>query len=127
MTVTGLKGKSIHDLRAIAQTFGVKDIFGKDAIHLIQEIELKTQQMVPKTREPIPKPEYDARLMTRPPAKMSTEESIMALLEIHIRQGLRVTFPDPERWEMRFEGRSDCGNMRMPLRHVLGAAERVMR
>jgi hypothetical protein len=127
MTISGLRDKSIHDLRAIAQTFGVKDIFSKDQRRLIQDIELKTQAMVPKAKDPIPKPEYDARLMTRPPAKMSTEESILSLLEIHIRQGLRVTFPDPERWEMYYEGRTDTGNMRMPLRVVLGCAERVMR
>lgn len=127
MSTSGLTNKSIHDLRAIAQTFGVKDIFAKDQKRLIQDIEIKTQDMIPKPMVEIPKPEYDARLMTRPPAKMSTEESIMDLLEIHIRQGLKVTFPDPERWEMRFDGRTDTGNMRMPLRVVLGCAERLMR
>lgn len=123
-----LRKKSIHDLRQIAQSFSIADIFSKDQLQLCQAIELKQQDMS-KRREPpeIPKPEYDARLMTKPPAKMSHEESIKELLKEHVVRGLRLTFPDPERWEMSYGKKTDCGNMRMPLRVVLGCADRLLK
>ncbi len=121
-----LRDESIHKLRGMAQAFGITDIFEKDAIHLAQEIELKQQKLVPPPIALPPRPEYDARLMTKPPSKQSTPMAITTLLEPHIKMGLKLRF-DNEHWFMASGIKNDTGTLRMGLRHILDAAERVMR
>lgn len=126
--MTALRDKSIHELRGIAQSFGVNDIFSKDQNHLIQEIELKQQALVPAPTPPIPKPEYDARLMTKPPAKRSLPSDAVDALKTHIERGLRFEMDEiAESWTMGFGKKTDCGTLRMPLRNLLVCADRVMR
>lgn len=120
-----LQKKSIHDLRVMAQAFGVPDIFEKDALHLIQEIELKQQKIFEPKQALPPKPEYDARLMTRTPTHKSSMLEITNMLKPHIAMGLRLKF-DHEHWQMNFRVKEDSGSMRMPLRDVLLCAERIM-
>lgn len=122
-----LKQKSLTELRGIAQSFGISDIFSKTNIQLAQEIELKQQKLIPPVAPPIPKPEYDARLMTRPPSKTSNQDDIIALLKDHISRGLHVTFPEPDKWEMRFGNKNDSGTTRMPLRTILNCANAVLK
>lgn len=122
-----LHKKSIHDLRAIAQSYAIPDIFAKTQAQLIQAIELKQQDMVPKADNTIARPEYDARLMTKAPARTSDRAEIVGLLREHIARGLHVTFPEPERWHMQWGKREDTGTTRMPLRTVLKCAEEIMR
>lgn len=121
-----MRDKSLHQLRVIAQSFGIKDIFQKTDIQLRQEIELAQQSLIPPTTPPIPRPEYDARLMTKPPSKKCTEDTVNDLLKHHIERGLHLTFPEPERWHMKFDKKEDTGTMRMPLRTILTCAERIM-
>lgn len=122
-----LAKKSIHQLRAMAQAFGINDIFEKDARHLIQEIELKH---APTVRAPVqlpPLPAYDARLMTKPPSKRSNCEDLVALMKPYITLGLKFSFDENgERWFMALRDRRDEGTMRMPLRHVVDAARRLL-
>jgi hypothetical protein len=122
-----LDNKSIHDLRMMAQSFGVTDLTSKTKKQLIQAIELKQFGLLPEPEVIIPKPEYDARLMTRPPSKMSIEDDILKILDPYIKMGLHVDFPDEESWRMRHGKREDNGTKRMPLRIVLGCAERIMK
>lgn len=122
-----LHKKSIHDLRAIAQSYAIPDIFAKTQAQLIQAIELKQQDMVPKVDNTIMRPEYDARLMTKPPARLSNQATIMEILDEHIKRGLHITFPEPERWHMQWGKKEDTGTIRMPLRTVLKCAENIMR
>lgn len=123
---TDLRKKSIHDLRVLAQAFGVTDIFEKDAIHLAQAIEAKQETIVqPKIPLP-PKPEYDARLMLKRPSIKSSPLEITKLLEEHIKIGLKLRFDD-ERWYLAHGERTDEGTLRMPLRNVLICAENLMR
>lgn len=122
-----LRNKSIHELRAIAQGFDVPNLFGMTQDQLVQAIEIKRNAMVPDPVINIPKPEYDARLMTRPPAKMCTVESAVALLQPYIDKGLHLDFPEPERWHMRHGVKEDTGNLRMPLRVLLECADRIMK
>lgn len=119
--------KSIHELRVMAQAFGVHDVFEKDAAHLVQEIELKhAPTIAPQVALP-PIPVYDARLMTKPPSRRSSIEELVPLLEPYITLGLKLTFDDVgERWFMVCGKRTDEGTMRMPLRHVVDAARRMM-
>lgn len=120
-----LHKKSLVELRGIAQSFGIPDIFQKDAIQLAQAIELKQESLVAPKMPEVPKPEYDARLMTKPPAKRSDEQEAMALLQPYIERGLNVRF-DEERWYFSFGIRNDQGTIRMPLRVMLRCAERVL-
>lgn len=125
--MTNLRDKSIHELRAIAQTFGIDDIFSKDVHMLAQSIEIVRNDMIPKPKVEIPKAEYDSRLMTRPPSKRSDQENILKLLDGHIKLGLRVNFPDNESWEMYIGKKTDCGSMRTSLRVLIQCADRLMR
>ena len=120
-----LRKESIHKLRTMAQAFGVTDIFEKDAVRLAQEIELKQQTLIPPPIVLPPKPEYDARLMTKPPARRSSMDEILDLLEPYIIRGLKVTF-DNEDWAMANGVKTDCGTIRMPLKTVLECARKVM-
>lgn len=122
-----LRSKSIHQLRGIAQSFGVNDIFSKDANHLIQEIELKQQALTPPPAPPIPKPEYDARLMNKPPAKRSLPLDAVEALREHIARGLLFEMDEnAETWTMSYNLRRDTGTLRMPLRTLIQVANRVM-
>ncbi len=120
-----LRDKSLTELRGIAQSFGVDDIFKVDNKKLIQMIALKQQALVPTPKIEIPKPEYDARLMTKPPSKKSEQVEAEKLLAPYIAKGLRVRFED-ERWYMSYRNKTDEGTLRMPLRVVLRCAEKVL-
>jgi hypothetical protein len=122
-----LHKKSIHDLRQIAQSFGIPDLTSKTSAQLIQEIELKQGAMVAKADPPPPRPEYDARLMTKIPARSSDQTTITEILEMHIARGLHISFPEPERWHMQWGKKEDTGTTRMPLRTVLKCAEEIMK
>ena len=120
-----LSNKSFTELRGIAQSFGVDDIFKKDEKQLIQAIEMKQMDLAPKPKFEIPKPTYDARLMTKPPSRKTDREEIEELLKEHVRRGLHLKF-DEERWYMSICKKNDEGTIRMPLRTVLHCANKVM-
>jgi len=121
-----LRQKSIHELRGIAQSFGITDIFEKDAVRLAQEIELKQVKLVPPPPILPEKPQYDARLMTKPPARISKPMEITELLEPYIVLGLKVRM-DEERWYFAYGEKTDEGPLRMPPRNILICAEKIMR
>lgn len=120
-----LQKKSLTDLRTIAQAYGVTDIFEKDAAHLTQEIELKQVAMVPPPPPPPPRPN-DVRIMTARPASIVSPMSITESLEPHISLGLKLSF-EGDHWSMTCGKKSDTGTLRMPLRDIIGCAERVLR
>lgn len=120
-----LANKSLIELRGIAQSFNIADLFQKDKTQLVQAIEMKQQALIPVPKINIPKPEYDARLMTKPPSKKSDQQEIEQLLAPYMARGLRITFDD-ERWYMAHGKRTDEGTIRMPLRVVLKCADKIM-
>lgn len=120
-----LQKKSLTELRGMAQAFGIPDLFQKDKFQLIQAIELKQQGMAPAPKIEIPKPEYDARLMTKAPSRKSSQPEIESLLIPHVNRGMHLKF-DEERWYMSFGKKTDEGTIRMPLRTVLHCANKVM-
>jgi len=121
-----LEKLSIHQLRGIAQSYGISDIFSKTDIQLRQEISLKQTDQLPKVETVIPKPDYDARLMTRPPAKRSNEELVREAVANHIRMGLHVRF-DEERWYFAHGKKTDEGPLRMPLIGIIRCADSVLK
>ncbi len=122
-----LQGKSLTELRGIAQGYGIVDVFKQTENELRQSISLKQQEMQPKPKIEIPKPEYDARLMTKPPSKKSDQELALEMLAPYIARGLHLTFPTPEEWHMRMGKKEDTGTVRMPLRTLLSCADRMMK
>ncbi len=122
-----MRDKTLTQLRGIASSFGIPDIFSKDRDQLIQAIEMKQVKMMPEPEIVIPPREYDARLMTRPPAKKGSHEEILELLEDHIKRGLHVDFPEEENWRMRFGKKEDTGTCRQRLAAILACADRIMK
>lgn len=121
-----MEDKSLHQLRGIAQSFGIKDIFSKTESQLKQEIELKQVALVAPPAPDVPKPPYDARLMTKPPAKKSDQALLEEYLEPYIKRGLHVRF-DEERWYFQYDKKTDEGTLRMPPRVVLQCADKILR
>lgn len=120
-----LNEKSLTELRTIAQGLGVSGIFAKSQAHLIQEIEKKHKELIPPEKVTIPKPEYDARLMNRAPAKMCDKDALLELLKPYIERGLKVTIEN-EIWSFSYGKKNDTGTLRMPLKIALKKAEEVL-
>jgi hypothetical protein len=121
-----LEKLSIHQLRGIAQSYGIQDIFSKTDIQLRQDISLRQQEQLPKVETIVPRPEYDARLMTRPPAKRSNEELVREALQGHVAMGLHIRF-DEERWYFQKDKKTDEGSLRMPLISIVRCADGVLK
>ena len=117
---------SIHQLRGIAQSFGVQDIFAKTDIQLRQAISLAQQDAMPKPEVIVPRPEYDARLMTRPPANKSNEELVCEAIAGHIKMGMHARF-DHERWYFAHGKKTDEGPLRMPLISIVRCADSIIK
>lgn len=120
-----LKEKSLTELRTIAQGLGVTGIFAKSQAHLIQDIEKKHKELIPPEKVIIPKPEYDARLMNKPPARMCDKDALLDLLKPYIARGLKVKIED-EMWNFSCGKKQDMGTLRMPLKIALKKAEEVL-
>lgn len=122
-----LSTKSLVELRGIAQLLDIPDIFSLDKPHLLQAIQQKQNDSIPSAPPTdIPKPNYDARLMTKAPASIGSKEDIEQLLQQYVARGLLLTF-DEERWHMSLGQREDEGTLRMPLRTVLMCAEALFK
>lgn len=120
--------KSIHQLRAIAEGYNIPDIFSKQRHELEQAISLAQVAQLPEQKfTPPPRREYDTRIMSRRPANSFTKEDALDVLEPYFSYGLKIEFPDPDRWHMRVKGKEDTGTMRMPLRVLLDCADRLLK
>ena len=122
-----LEKMSLTELRGIAQSLGVKDVFAKTPNEIRSEIVVKQTQQLPVPDAPIPKPVYDARLMTKPPSKYSNQDDVEAMLAQHFERGLRISYPAPEQWLMQYKDREDSGTMRQSLLNILRCADKLMR
>ena len=122
-----LHGTPLYKLRAIAQGYGIPDIFQKTDIQLRQAIEIKQNEVAPKVAPVQVAIPYDARLMTKPPSKKSAKHELLVMLQHLVERGLEVTFPNEEEWHMRMGKKEDMGTMRQPLKNVLECASRLMR
>ena len=123
-----LDNKTIPELRAIAEGYGIPDLFSKDKAELLQAIRGKQTASIPVPVfvEPVQN-DYDSRLMTKRPAKETTQAVAVEILADYVRQGLELTFPEPDRWSMRYKDRTDSGTMRMPPRTMLYCANKLMK
>lgn len=121
-----LAGKSLVELRSIAQSYDIPDIFEMTDVQLRQAIESKAQVMAQSFAPKLPeRPGYDARLTAWARDRRAKPSEIMDVLQPHIALGLHVKI-DEESWYMAYGERNDQGTIRMPLRTVLHCAERLM-
>lgn len=117
---------SITELRGLAQALKIPFTFADDAKSLQQKIDLKANTALER---PEPPPAYipeDARLRLKPPSNESERKEVDTMLKEHIARGLRITYADDDQWHMRFAAREDSGSLRVPLRVMLGVANRLM-
>lgn len=117
--------KSLTELRGLAQSMGCKWSFSDDSSALKQKISLKQTDLLPPIPVPIiPIPE-DQRLRTKPPSKISDEQTIRTMLQPYIERGMRLTISEGQ-FEMRHGERVDTGTMRQPPRVLIDCARRIM-
>jgi hypothetical protein len=121
-----MRDKSLTELRGMAQAFGIEGIFSMDKLHLIQAIEAKQLDMMPKPKVDIPKPAYDPRIMSKIPARLATKDYVMELMQPYIARGLKFTFVEPEEWHMKIGVREDSGTMRTRPEIIRKCADRLM-
>ena len=121
--MSALVSKSLTQIRGIAQSYGIKDIFTKEKFQLLDEINTKQQAMVPQPK--FAHPPYDARLMTRPPSKSVRANEILAMLQNHMDRGMKFSC-DEEHWYMHFNNKDDHGSLRMPMKTLLRCADRIL-
>jgi hypothetical protein len=122
--MSALQNKTIVQLRGIAQSYDIPDIFSMDEVKLKQAIEIKQGGLFPEKKIEIPKPAYDSRLMTKVPGKMASQVEAEALLKPYMDKGLKVSFTQ-EQWFMSLGKKTDQGTMRMPLRHLVNCAAKL--
>lgn len=120
-----LKGKTLTQLRGIAQSFGIKDIFALDEVKLRQQIEMRQSDLNPAPKIEVKQPEYDSRLMLRPPDKHMTAAQAHEWVKEYVAKGLKFRTTE-EQWFMSFDKKNDQGTLRMPPRVLLKCAAQVM-
>lgn len=117
-----LERKSLSELREIAQSFGIGDIFEKTTTQLAQEIAIKHKPA--PVKQELPKIPNDVRLTDAKPAAIGSPQEIVELLEPYIKRGLKLEL-HAETWDMHSGVKHDSGSMRMPLKHILMCARKV--
>lgn len=119
------RNKNITDLRQIAISFGVKDVFGLSREELEAGIIAAQEEMARPARVELVKPEYDARLMNKPPSKRVNPDELRVILGAYVLAGLELSF-DAEMWYMELGERTDQGSLRMPMSAVLRCAQKLI-
>ncbi len=120
-----LNNKTLTELRAIAQSFDVPDIFQKDPLQLMQAIELKQKAMIPEAAIIVPKPENDGRLMDKPPARRSDTALLQEYAAPYVARGVKIEYT-PERWYASLGKKNDEGTIRMPAKHFIKCLDRLL-
>lgn len=111
-----LKSKKIHELRAIAQSMGIKINFGSSKDDIIQEIEKAQVAIAPK--EVIPEP---VRVI-----EGDLQGTIRSTLSEYIKRGLRLEFPTDKTWRVSRGIKEDSGHITAKLINIIEAAKGVM-
>lgn len=111
---------SIHQLRAKCQSNGIKFDFADDALILAQKLEQVENASAYKPETVVLHP------IIQPEHTQTDEERILMWLDGHIKAGLNVSFINGA-WRMTMGKREDTGSLHMPIKHVLAAADRMLR
>lgn len=116
-----LKDKSLTELRTIAHGLGVSDIFSKAPHQLIQDIEQKNKDLIPRPSPPPPQLQFINARAT----DMCDAVNLRELLQPFIDRGLSVEIND-EGWKFWKGIKMDTGTLKMPLKTVLRKAQEVL-
>lgn len=122
-----LRDKSLHELRAIAQGYGVDKLFELSYDRLVQEIELAQEEMMPAPAVEVPMPQYDARLMLKAPSRKSSKEEVEQMLQPFFALGMHLTWMNDEEWRMQLGAKENTGTIRQPLRNIVKCAQEIIR
>ena len=109
----GLTDKTLTEVRELAQTLGIQDIFSKTRKKLEQEIAL-IQKPADIAPEPIVVDIVQAE-----------EFPVDDVLKPFIDRGLRYRV-DNGRWYMAHGERTDEGSLDMPIAHIVRCAEKIL-
>lgn len=109
----GLVDKTLTEIRELAQSLGVQDIFGKTRKKLEQEINNK-QLPEPVQSEPVQIDIIAAQ-----------ELPVDDVLKPFIARGLHYMVQE-NRWYMAHGARTDEGSIDMPIAHIVRCAEKIM-
>lgn len=121
-----LEERSLTELRTIAQGLSVDFDFGTDKKHLMQKIRDRSISIMPQPLETMPVIDEPERLRAIPPSKNLSREAISEALKPYLARGLKLSF-NGDVWEMRRGEKVDTGNVRVPLRVLVGCAEAVLK
>ena len=118
-----LANKSLTELRGIAISLSIPDVFQKDKAHLVQEIQSKQQRDLRN----LPQKEVQQAYVIKSRGK--EEKCDIAVIEDILTplkdRGLKTNY-DEERWYFRCGSRSDEGTLTMPLLTAVRCAEKLM-
>lgn len=117
--------QSITELRALAQSMGCKWSFADDMNALKQKVALRQTEIMPQPPLPVVAVPDDQRLRTKPPAKVSEEHTIRAMIQPYITLGLSFETKDGQ-FFMSYGKKTDSGTLRQPPRVILDCAKRIM-
>lgn len=121
--MSALASKSLVELRGIAQSLGLPDIFTSSKTHLVQAIEHKISAGGEAVRESLPPARIVVEL-DQAPGESGDRAAIRRALEPYIARGLRLSFSDYG-WMIDMAGRHDEGCWGVPLRVICACAEVV--
>lgn len=115
-----LTHKSIHELRAIADSLNIIDLFSLTKEDLIEEIKKKS---IIKKPDPAPEVEYVLPELNKPPSSRRAE--IRHILTPYTNIGLHLSFDDGT-WHMKYGLKEDSGHMTSLDRVIIAAAKKMI-
>jgi hypothetical protein len=130
-TAESLAGKTIEELRGIAQQLNIKPHHKAKPETLIYQIMQQPQSalnaaMPAEGAENDPMQHKAAQPVA--PVVANTEDSIREAIEAYTKKdGFVATFPGDGTWIFKFQGAEDSGNMSIPLRVIKQRAAIVAR
>ncbi len=117
----GLDKKNMTELRGIAQSLGVKNVFSLKKSQLIDKIKIKSSEVAADTTPP----RVETIIIEIPQEPVREPDRLAEVLSEFISRGLRFNIKDT-RWYMGFVGRTDEGGVDMPIRAIIKCAERLI-
>lgn len=104
---------------------GAKWSFADDVSALEQKVATRQAEIMPREPLPIVAVPDDQRLRTRPPAKVSEDHVIRAMIHPYTTLGLSFEIKDGQ-FFMSYGKKTDSGTLRQPPRVILDCAKRLM-
>ena len=118
-----LANKTITELRGLAMSLSIADVFQKDRAHLLQEIEAK--QKTELSSKPAQEVVQTYVLNSRGKEERCDPDTLEKILEPLKARGLRTRY-DEDMWYFSCGKCTDEGTLSMPLMTAVRCAEKVV-